>query len=424
MNNLVDRALAAAQPNPLKPFNLPDGGGLFLQVQPNGKKLWYFKFPFARRQRMMGLGQYPEVSLREARDRRDEGRRLLRDGVDPLARRRGELATQAAQSTLSFKSIADEYLSKWRPRVKARTASYVVRRLDLDVYPKLGSKPIDAITKADLIELLQAVDARAPEIARRLLRTLRQIFRYAVAMDRVERDPTAMIDAKVMFTQRKVTNFARIEAGELPLLLQRMGGYAGHVTTQIAMKLMVLTFVRTGELIGARWKEFDLDGAKPRWTIPAARMKMGRPHIVPLSNQAVALLRELQTHSGHREILFPGQRDHDKCMSNNTILKALERMGYKGRMTGHGFRGLASTILHEEGARAEYIEAQLAHEKRDRTAAAYNHAIWLDQRTMLMQKWADYLDVVRLKGPMSGPVNHTEDRREGLFVEVEGGPHV
>lgn len=276
MNNLVDRALAAAQPNPLKRYNLSDGGGLFLQIHPEGKKLWYFKYPFNKRQRMMGLGDYSEVSLREARERRDSYRRMLRDGIDPLARRRGTDREEAESQSTSFASVTAAWLKKWRPGVGARTAAYVQRRLERDVLPALGDKPVDKLTKAQVLEALDAVHARgAIDIARRLFRTLRQIFKYAIARGLMSHDPIANVETNVLFPKRKVKNFARIDETELPELLRRIGGYAGHVTTQVALKLMVLTFVRTSELINARWAEFDLDAVKPSQTRFAPKCSSG-----------------------------------------------------------------------------------------------------------------------------------------------------
>jgi integrase len=219
------------------------------------------------------------------------------------------------------------------------------------------------------------------------------VFRFAIAHDLAKRNPVADIRPVDILPSRKKTNYARIDARELPELLRKIDMYQGSPTTRAAIKLMALTFVRTSELIGARWTEFDLKAG--RWDIPAERMKMRAPHIVPLSTQAIELLRTLHTLSGHGALLFPGERDHEKPMSNNTILMALERMGYKGRMTGHGFRGVASTILHEQGHEHAHIELQLAHQERDQISASYNRATYLPQRAKMMQAWADHLDRTR-----------------------------
>jgi integrase len=233
----------------------------------------------------------------------------------------------------------------------------------------------------------------ALDIARRAWQTCGQIFEYALAHGMVERNPSKDVRPGSALIARKKEHYARIDAKELPELLRRIEAYVGSPYTRFAMKLMALTFVRTGELIGARWEEFDLEAAE--WRIPAERMKMRTPHIVPLSKQAVEALRCLRELKGLSDLLFPGERDHEKSMSNNTILKALERMGYKGRMTGHGFRGVASTILHELGFDHAHIELQLAHQERDAVSAAYNFATYLPQRRKMMQVWADRLDALR-----------------------------
>ena len=239
--------------------------------------------------------------------------------------------------------------------------------------------------------MVQTISKRgALDIAKRALQTSGQVFRYAVAHGLTQRNPASDIKPSDVLASRKAGNYARISAKELPELLRHIDGYAGAAVTRLAMKLMALTFVRTSELIGARWAEFDLEAR--RWDIPASRMKMKTPHIVPLSTQAVNVLQTLQLVSGRGTLLFPGERDHEKSMSNNTILGALDRMGYKGRMTGHGFRGVASTLLHEMGFDHAHIELQLAHQERNEVSAAYNHATYIQQRTKMMQHWADYLD--------------------------------
>ena len=266
-----------------------------------------------------------------------------------------------------------------------------MRRLKADVFPAIGARPVSEIQAHELVAMVQTISKRgALDIAKRALQTSGQVFRYAVAHGLAQRNPASDIKPSDVLASRKAGNYARISAKELPELLRRIEGYAGAAVTRLAMKLMALTFVRTSELIGARWAEFDLEAR--RWDIPASRMKMKTPHIVPLSTQAVNVLQTLQLVSGRGTLLFPGERDHEKSMSNNTILGALDRMGYKGRMTGHGFRGVASTLLHEMGFDHAHIELQLAHQERNEVSAAYNHATYLQQRTKMMQHWADYLD--------------------------------
>ena len=266
-----------------------------------------------------------------------------------------------------------------------------MRRFEANVFPHIGARPVSDIQAPELVAMLKAIEARGvSDLAKRALQTSSQVFRYAIAHGLAKRNPATDIKPGDVLASRQKQNLARIDGKELPELLRHIDAYQGAVTTRLAMKLMAMTFVRTTELIGARWSEFDLDAA--RWDIPAERMKMKTPHIVPLSRQAVNLLKTLQLISGHGAMLFPGERDHEKSMSNNTILKALERMGYKGRMTGHGFRGVASTLLHEMGFDHAHIEIQLAHQERNEVSAAYNHATYLKQRVELMQSWSDYLD--------------------------------
>jgi integrase len=250
---------------------------------------------------------------------------------------------------------------------------------------------VSEIQAPELVKMMKAIQRRgALDIAKRCYQMTGQVFRYAIAHGIAERNPAGDIKPSDILPSRRKTNYARVDAKELPSLLRAIEAYQGTPVTRLAMKLMTLTFIRTKELIGARWEEFDLQSGQ--WRIPAERMKMRTEHIVPLSLQAIQILQILHSITGKSELLFPGERNHGKPMSNNTILKALGRMGFKGRMTGHGFRGVASTILHEQGFDHAHIDLQLAHQERDAVSAAYNHATYLKQRTRMMQKWADYLD--------------------------------
>jgi integrase len=259
------------------------------------------------------------------------------------------------------------------------------------VFPLIGSRPVSEIQAPELVKMMKAIQRRgALDIAKRCYQMTSQVFRYAIAHGLAERNPAGDIKPSDILPSRRQTNYARVDARELPALLRAIEAYQGTPVTRLAIKLLALTFVRTGELIAARWEEFDLQAGQ--WRIPAERMKMRTEHIVPLSLQAIQILQILYGITGHSKLLFPGERDHSKPISNNTILKALERMGYKGRMTGHGFRGLASTILHEQGFDHAHIELQLAHQERDAVSAAYNYATYLKQRGKMMQWWSDYLD--------------------------------
>jgi len=372
---------------------LSDGGGLQLHISPAGGKLWRWAYRFEGKQKTLGLGTYPSVSLFDARNARDDAKKLLAAGTDPMQQRKAVKAAKMAASEHSFESVARRWYDHWEAGKNVRHSGYVLARLQADVFPAIGTRPIAEIQAPELVRMIKSIEARgALDIAKRCLQMTGQVFRYAIAhgIGGATRNPATDIKAGDVLRPRVKENYARIDARELPALLRKIEGYSGTPTTRLAIKLMALTFVRTGELIGARWAEFDLDAG--RWDIPAPRMKMKTPHIVPLSTQAVQVLRVLHDITGGRELLFPGERDHSKPISNNTILGALERMGYKGRMTGHGFRGLASTILHEQGFDHQHIELQLAHMERNEVSAAYNHALYLKQRTSMMQSWGDYLE--------------------------------
>lgn len=374
-----------------KPKKYGDERGLYLLVNPNGSKLWRWKYRFLGKEKVMPLGQYPDVSLAQARDAREAARKLLASGSDPMAQRKAEKVARRLAIEHSFAAVAGAWWESWKAARSESHTEYVWRRLQADVFPAIGARPVAEIEAPELVRMVKAIEARgALDIAKRALQTCGQVFRYAIAHGMASRNPAADIKPSDVLKSRKKENYARIDGKELPELLRKIEAYPGASTTRMALKLIAMTFVRTSELIGARWEEFDLDAG--RWDIPAERMKMKTPHIVPLSTQAVTLLRSLHTLTGHSALLFPGERDHEKPMSNNTILGALERMGYKGRMTGHGFRGIASTLLHEQGWPHAHIELQLAHQERNAVSASYNHALYLEPRAKMMQAWSNYLD--------------------------------
>ncbi len=399
---LTDTAIRSAKPREAL-YKLSDGRGLQLHVTPQASKLWRWAYRFDGKQKLMALGVYPEVSLAQAREETDQARKLLATGTDPMAQRKAHKIARRHAVENSFAAVAKLWYDGWKAARSDSHTVYVWRRLEADVFPALGPRPIAEIEAPELVAMMKKIEKRgALDIAKRALQTCSQVFRYAIAHGLAARNPAADIRPSDVLASRKKENYARLDTKELPELLRKIEVYQGSPITRTAMKLMAMTFVRTSELIGARWEEFDLEGA--RWDIPAERMKMKTPHIVPLSKQAVTLLRSLHTLTGHSALLFPGERDHEKPMSNNTILGALERMGYKGRMTGHGFRGIASTLLHEQGWPHEHIELQLAHQERNQVSASYNHATYLQPRTKMMQAWSNYLDacvsgnVVPIKG--------------------------
>lgn len=374
-----------------KEYKLPDSLGLYLLVRPNGSRLWQCRYWVGKKERKASFGPYPHISLLEARAQRDELKKQRAQGLDPHELRlASEEAARIAQAN-SFEAVARAWFGNWSKARTERHAAYVLRRLEADVFPAFGARPVAKIQAPEIVRMVKAIEQRgAVDIAKRALQTTSQVFRYAIAHGLATDNPAVKFRPSDVLPATSKTNYARIEQRELPALMRKIRAYRGTPTTRLAIELMALTFVRTGELIGARWAEFNFDAAE--WRIPPERMKMRTEHIVPLSRQAVELLRVLQEATGHRDLLFPGERDHAKPMSNGTILMALKRMGYAGKMTGHGFRGLASTILHEKGFDHMHIELQLAHQERNRVSASYNHALYIQQRAEMMQWWADYLD--------------------------------
>jgi integrase len=382
---LTDARIRAAKPGS-RPRRLWDGNGLLLKILPSGGRYWRFNYQFNGKQKTLALGVYPDVSLAKARERLGDARELLADGVDPAAKKRAVGKT--------FEIVAREWHARWSTHRHGRYAHYVLKRLEEDVFPSIGTRTPSEIPTSAFRDVVKKIEERgALEIARRVLQNCGQIMRYAVAHDYAARNPVVDVRPADILRPRKRRHFPRVDAKELPTLLCAIDAYVGGEHTRLALKLMSLTFVRTSELIGARWPEFDMDAA--RWHIPAERMKMKTPHIVPLSRQAKSVLEQLKAISFGRALVFPGDVNPEKPMSSNTILFALYRMGYRGRMTGHGFRAVASTILHEKAWPHEHIELQLAHQERDAISAAYNHAVYLEPRAKMMQAWADYLDELR-----------------------------
>jgi integrase len=382
---LTDTQVRSAKPSE-RPRKLFDSGGLYLHVMPSGGRYWRFEYRFDGRKKTLALGVYPDVSLGKARSRHQEARRKLADGVDPGAEK------MAAGKT--FEVVAREWYQSWKSGRNQQYAYYVLKRLETDIFPEFGAQPISEIKTSAFRDAVQKIERRgALEIAKRVLQNCSQIMRYAVANDLAIHNPVADVRPADVLKPRKKRNHPRVGVKEIPDLLHAIDGYVGNEHTRLALQLMALTFVRTSELIGARWPEFDLK--RSRWELPAERMKMKTPHIVALSAQAKSLLERLKEISFDRELVFPGDVNPAKPMSNNTLLFALYRMGYRSRMTGHGFRGVASTVLHELGWPHEHIELQLAHQERNAVSAAYNHALYLEPRAKMMQAWADHLDQLR-----------------------------
>ncbi len=381
-----------------KPYKLSDEKGMYLLVNATGK-YWRMDYRFDGKRKTLALGVYPDVPLAGARDNRDQARKLIASSppIDPSEKRKDAKADRVANKTNTFELWAGKWWQHWHASKSPRHAEYVKRRLEADIYPSIGKFPINEIAADQVVDTVKAIAGRgALDIAKRAHQTMGQVFRYAIAHgkeSKTTRNPATDVKPGDIIESRKKENYARIELKEFPQLLRAIDASKSQPLTRLAVKLMALTFVRTTELIEARWSEFDFDAEQ--WRIPAERMKMKTQHIVPLSRQSIHILELLKTLTGNGAMVFPNQNNHSKAMSNNTILKALEVMCYKGRMTGHGFRGLASTALHEQGFDHQHIELQLAHQERNEVSAAYNHALYLKQRAIMMQHWADYLDEVK-----------------------------
>jgi integrase len=382
---LSDTQIRAARPQE-KPYRLYDERGLYLEVAPGGGRWWRLKYRVAGREKRLSLGVYPDVGLKDARERRDAARRELAAGIDPSASRKAKALAGAE----SFEAVAREWLAKRAPGWAANHASKIERRLEADVFPYIGREPVNAITAPALLTVLRRVEARgALETAHRIHQNCGQVFRYAVATGRAERDPSG--DLRGALPPARERHHASVtDPKQVRALLIAIEGYEGSHITRCALRLAPLVFVRPGELRKAEWAEFDLDNAE--WRIPAARMKARQPHVVPLSSQAVTILRELHALTGSGRLVFPGLRSRNRPMSENTINAALRRLGFgKDQMTGHGFRSMASTLLNEQGWNRDAIERQLAHAERNNVRAAYNFAEHLPERRRMMQAWGSFL---------------------------------
>jgi integrase len=373
-------------------YRVADSGGLCIEVTPAGSRLWRYRYRFNGRASMLGLGEYPSVSLADARTARDNARRLVDAGVNPAQARRDDERERRVAADNTFKAVALEWIERMEGRWTAHHAADVRRSLEQEAFPAIGSRPVSEITPSEVIDCLRAIEKRgAIEVAHRTSQRIATVFRYAVNTERATFNPAA--DLRGVLKTRKVTHLKAMPRDDLPEFLRKLETYDGRPETRIGLRLLALTFVRTGELRGARWVEIDLD--KAEWRIPAERMKMREEHVVPLSTQAIETLRELQTFTGRAPLLFPGRSNAHKPVSENTFLFALYRLGYHSRATGHGFRALASTTLNEQGWQPDVIERQLAHAERNKVRAAYNRAQYMAERREMMQAWADFLDAQR-----------------------------
>ncbi len=392
---------------PPKTMRLFDGRGLYIEFSPAGGRWWRLKYRLDGKEKRISLGVYPDVGLKEARDRREAARKLIAAGIDPGRQRKIEQRLLVEQTANTFETIAREWFAMVAPTWVESHSSKILRRLEREVFPWIGDKPIKAVTAPELLSVLRRIEVRGlHETAHRTLQHTGCVFRYAIASGRAERDPSRDLAGALAPVVR--AHFASIsDPLAVGKLLRAIDNYPGEFVTACALRLSPLLFVRPGELRSAEWSEIDLENAE--WRIPGAKMKMRANHVVPLANQAVAILRELQPLTGKRVLVFPSAVNHTRPMSNNTINLALRRLGYSNQeMTAHGFRSMASTLLNEQGWNRDAIERQLAHAERDAVRAAYNYAEFLPERRKMMQAWADYLDALKAGAAGNEALDATE----------------
>lgn len=382
-----------------KPYKKGDTYGLYMLIMPNGSKLWRYKYRYGGKEKQLAFGQYPLVSLSEAREKRDKARKQLAAYKDPSLEKKEEKRQALASMNNTFEAVAREWFEKRKSQWSPKHAQTIWNRLERDLFPPMGSLSLKDINTPLLAQVIEGIEKRgAYEMARRSLQYCRAIFAYAKLKGKIENNP-ADVKAKDFLASVPRGNFAAMDAKQLPTFLSKLYRNEARlfIPTQLAMEFMLLTFVRTSELIKAKWNEIDFE--KKQWAIPAARMKMKRDHIVPLSKQALTILEKMQRFSGHREYIFPSQRNPRMHMSNGALLMALDRMGYRGIHTTHGFRALAMTIIMEElGYPYEVPDMQLAHAKEGDVRRAYDRTKFMPQRQQMMQEWADYIDGLAKRG--------------------------
>lgn len=393
---LTDVRIRQAKPAE-KSYKLTDGNGLFIEVRPNGSKLWRYQYRIAGKPNLFALGAYPEVALQDARQEHAKARALVKQGIHPAHERARTRAEQVASNLDTFQVVADEWIEQkrtkgsrkgWSPYYEKQVRSYFER----DVYPKIGRRPMRSITSAEVLSILRAIADRGATSAAILVRQwISSVFVHGVRTLRADADPAAVLKGAII--RPKVQHAEAKDRDELRDLMARIRNYGGNRTTAIALRLLMMLFLRTGELRRSPWSEVEPAIESGLWTVPAERMKMRRKHLVPLPRQAIALLKELHDITGANAHLFPNTRRPKDVMTATTVNRALEHMGYpSGFFTGHDFRATASTLLHEMGYRTEVVEMQMAHAKRDKVGAIYNHAQYLPERTEMMQAWADWLE--------------------------------
>lgn len=400
---LTDAAIRNAKPTD-KPFKLTDSHGLYIEIKPNGSKLWRYRYKIAGRENLFAVGEFTDktdpnhTSLADARAARDDARKLVKQGIHPAHSRRAELDVQVSANENTFKAVALAWFEETRER-KGWTDYYakqVERVFEADAFPVIGTLPVSFVTPDHIAAVLERIEKRkAFNVAILARQWCSAVFRYAIRKRKATVDPTTAFKGEIL--RPDVQHNKPLPLEEIPAFLRVLDGYQGNPETVIAIRLLMLTVARTKELREATWGEFDLDAAL--WRIPAPRMKMRREHLVPLSRQAVDLLTELKRLTGDRKYLFPNGRDPNRCMPGTTLNRALEYLGYRGKLSCHGFRSTASTQLNERGYRPDVIERALAHVEKNASRKAYNQALYLQERKEMLQEWADYLDGLKLAQP-------------------------
>lgn len=382
------RQVDAAKPRE-KAYKLTDGAGLYLEVVPSGSRYWRMKYRFNGKEKRMAFGVYPAVSLAQARALRDEAKKKLAEGIDPSFAKKEEKLVRDVQLNNTFQAVALEWHGTKVSRWSEGYASDIIEAFNKDIFPYIGQQPVNEIKPLVLLNVLRRMESRgATEKAKKVRQRCSEVFRYAIVTGRAEYNPAADLTSAMSGHESKHYPFLTVE--ELPDFFKALSSYTGSPLVVLAARLLILTGVRTGELRGAFWSEFDLE--KAVWEIPAERMKMKRPHLVPLSTQAQEIVQQLKVMSGQYPLVFPGKNDPRKTMSEASINQVFKRIGYTGRVTGHGFRHTMSTILHEEGFNTAWIETQLAHVDKNAIRGTYNHALYLEGRRKMMQWYADYIE--------------------------------
>ena len=385
---LTDLEIRRSKPRE-KPYTLNDGSGLSLLIEPNGSKGWRFRYRFDGKPKMLSLGTYPDIPLTEARVKRDEAKKLVVAGINPSDVRKREKQVREEERGNTFEAIAREWYEKRTDRWSAGYAEEMMKTFETDVFPFIGGRPIAEIKPMELMGVLSRLDERgATEKLRKVRQRCGEVWRYAIVTGRAEYNPAP--DLVSAFVPHKKEHYAFLKHEELPEFFRTLNTYSGSIVVKLAMRLQVLTGLRPGELRQGEWAEIDFE--KRLWEVPPSRMKKRRPHCVPLSDQAIAILEQLKPITGHYQFIFPGRIHHSKPMSEMAMNVLIRRIGYAGRVTGHGFRHTMSTILHEQGYNTAWIETQLAHVDKNSIRGTYNHAQYLDGRREMLQWYADYMD--------------------------------